>query len=79
MGRPVNVHAAKTNFSKLLARVEKGQVITIARAGVPVAELRPLGHPTARRRIGALKGRIEVAPDFNAPLPPEILAGFEGG
>lgn len=46
----VNVHEAKTHFSKLLARVEKGERITVARAGKPVARLVPAEQP----RPGAL-------------------------
>ena len=46
--RVVNVHAAKSNLSRLLARVEKGERITIARDGQPVAQLGPV--PPARRR-----------------------------
>ena len=42
----VNVHEAKTHFSKLLARVEKGERITVARAGKPVARLVPAEQPT---------------------------------
>jgi prevent-host-death family protein len=41
----VNVHEAKTHFSKLLARVEKGERITVARAGKPVAKLVPADPP----------------------------------
>ncbi len=44
----VNIHAAKTRLSALVARVEKGERITIARAGRPVAQLVPA--PKARRR-----------------------------
>jgi len=44
----VNIHAAKTRLSDLVARVEKGERITIARAGKPVAQLVPA--PKARRR-----------------------------
>ena len=38
----INVHEAKTHFSKLLARVERGERITVARAGKPVARLVPM-------------------------------------
>jgi len=41
----VNVHEAKTHFSKLLARVEKGERITVARAGKPIARLVPADLP----------------------------------
>ena len=54
-GLVVNVHEAKTNLSKLLARVENGETIMIARAGKPIAELTPIS-PTAGVVFGALKG-----------------------
>lgn len=44
----VNIHAAKTRLSQLVARVEKGERIIIARAGKPVAQLIPA--PTSKRR-----------------------------
>ena len=49
----VNIHAAKTHLSQLVARAEKGKRITIARAGKPVAQL----VPTPRR------GRLKLPPD----------------
>jgi prevent-host-death family protein len=74
----VNVHAAKTQFSRLLARVEAGEEIVIARGGEPVARLVPMRRKPVRRP-GALKGRVHVAADFDAPLPTEMLAAFHGG
>lgn len=47
----VNIHAAKTRLSALVARVEKGERITIARAGKPVAQLVPTPKPRRRRRL----------------------------
>ena len=77
--RTVNVHEAKTHFSKLLARVAKGEEVVIAKAGRPVARLVPV---TATRRMDELlgidKGRIWIAGDFTAPLPEDIQAAFEG-
>ncbi|MBI5511243.1 MAG: type II toxin-antitoxin system Phd/YefM family antitoxin [Deltaproteobacteria bacterium] len=73
----VNVHQAKTHFSKLLARAERGERIAIARNGVPVAELVPIGADRqAARHFGECVGKIEIAEDFNAPLPAEVLASF---
>lgn len=75
----VNVHEAKTNFSKLLQRVILGDEIIIAKAGVPVAKLvRYISKTGGKRPLGFLKGEIWMAEDFNAPLPPDILAGFLG-
>lgn len=74
--RTVKVHEAKTHLSRLLERVEKGEVIIIARGKQPVARLVPITEPP--RRPGRLKGRIRVAKDFDAPLPAELLAVFRG-
>jgi len=64
----LNIHAAKTQFSGLVERAEKGETIIIARAGKPVARLTPLEPaptPPARRRYGFLEGKIDLAPDFD--------------
>jgi prevent-host-death family protein len=75
----VNVHQAKTHLSRLLARVAKGEEIVIARAGKPIARLVPI---TKRRTMADVfdlyRGRIRIAPDFDAPLPDDVLADFEG-
>jgi prevent-host-death family protein len=76
MPKTLNVHEAKTHLSRLLERVERGEEITIARNGVAVAKLVPI--PVRQRQPGRLKGRLRIAADFDAPLPPEILAGFRG-
>lgn len=71
-----NVHDAKTHFSRLLDRVAQGEEIIIAKSGRPVAKLvRVAAEP---RKPGRLKGRIRIAPDFDEPLPEEILAAFRG-
>ena len=70
----VNIHEAKTHLSRLLERVERGETITIARAGTPVAVLSRF-EPEAplRRTPGGDRGAIWIADDFEAPLP-----GFDG-
>lgn len=74
--RQVNIHEAKTHLSQLLEEVSLGEEVIIARAGKPIARLIGLAGPPPRRR-GLLKGTIRVAPDFDAPLPEEVLATFE--
>jgi len=60
----VNVHEAKTHFSKLLRRVQSGQAIVIARAGKPMARIVPLTAAEPSGRVfGAFKGWIEYTPD----------------
>jgi prevent-host-death family protein len=75
----VNIHEAKTHFSKLLQRVAAGEEIIISNRGVPVARLIPVAQKPFRRQLGTDKGRVKISHDFDAPLPPEILAGFYGG
>jgi prevent-host-death family protein len=72
----VTVHAAKTGLSKLLARVEAGEVIVIARGKTPVAKLVPIALPT-RRTFGALRGKISLGPEFFEPLPADELSPWE--
>jgi prevent-host-death family protein len=73
----VNIRAAKANLSKLLARVEAGEEIVIARGKTPVARLTPVRSPPASRRFGALKGIVSVSPEFFAPLTESDLGGWE--
>jgi prevent-host-death family protein len=72
----VNIHAAKTNLSSLVERAAAGEEIIIAKAGKPVARLTGLEKPAFHRAYGALKGRIRMHADFDAPLPPEIAKAF---
>jgi prevent-host-death family protein len=78
MANTVNVHDAKTNLSKLIARVSQGEEIIIAKAGRPVAKLTPIGEKARRRSPGSAKGRIRITDDFDAPLDEETLRSFEG-
>ena len=76
----VNIHAAKTHLSRLLDAVADGEEILIARAGRPVARLVPLQGAVVpqRRQLGRLAGQFTVPDDFDAPLPADLLSGFEG-
>ena len=76
MDKTVTVHAAKTQLSRLLARVEAGEVIIIARGKMPVAKLVPI-VPKAKRKFGAMRGKLSIGPEFFEPLPPEELAAWE--
>lgn len=71
----VNVQDAKTRLSELLKRVESGEAVVIARAGKPVAELRPV------ERVDLVYGGFDVEVDerFFEPLPASELAAWEGG
>ena len=69
MADVVNVHEAKTHLSRLLARVEAGERITIARAGRPVAILSPAEDRPPDRVPGYDKGKVIIHEDFDDPLP----------
>jgi prevent-host-death family protein len=76
----VNVHAAKTHFSRLVDQAAAGEEIIIAKAGKPVAKLVPLTlpHDRPKRRLGILAGVAAIPPDFDAPLPDHVIDTFEG-
>lgn len=75
MAIQVNIHDAKTNLSKLLQSVEQGEEIVIARGGRPVARIVAYKKPVALKWLGKAAGKIEIADDFDAPLP-EFEADF---
>ena len=70
----VNIHDAKTHFSKLIERVLLGEEIVIAKAGRPVAKLVPIPPEAHDRRPGSARGTFVVPADFDAPLPDDVLA-----
>ena len=74
----VNVHQAKTELSRLLARVEAGEDVVIARRGEPVARLVPC-KARIKRQPDVLKGKIVVPDSFFDPLPEQELTAWEGG
>lgn len=74
----VNVHEAKTHLSRLLAQVEAGEEVTIARNGKPVARLVAC-KPQTVRRPGMFKGKVTIDDSFFDPLPEEELRLWEGG
>ena len=74
----INVYAAKTQLSRLLDQVERGEEVVITRHGKPVAKLVPIEARRAPRKLGALRGKIRIGKDFDAPLPDDLLDAFEG-
>ena len=74
------IHQAKTNLSKLIARVEAGEEIVIMRGKNPVARLEPIAKKKGKRVPGLLKGKLPDLPDefFFDPLPEEELRAWEG-
>ena len=76
MADPVNIHDAKTNFSRLVERAEAGEEIVIARGGRPVARLVPLRARTKPRSPGLWRGRVRLAEDFDR-TDDALLDAFE--
>jgi prevent-host-death family protein len=80
MTKQISVQDAKKQLSALLDEVKNGESFIIAKAGRPVALLSPVQKPKRHKnRIGFMKGKIKFAPDFDDPLPADILDAFEGG
>jgi prevent-host-death family protein len=77
--KTVNIYEAKTKLSKLVDLASSGTDVVIARAGKPVARLTSLNTKKKRSiKFGALEGKGWIAEDFDAPLPDDLLAQFEG-
>jgi prevent-host-death family protein len=76
--KTVNIYEAKTQLSKLVDLASSGTDVVIARAGKPVARLTTLEEKKRPIVFGLLEGEGWIADDFDAPLPDEILAQFEG-
>ena len=76
---PVNIHDAKTHFSRLIDQVSEGAEIVIARAGRPVARLVPYIERRAPRRLGLMAGQFSVPDDFDVMDGEAIVELFEGG
>jgi prevent-host-death family protein len=76
--KTIDIHDAKTHLSRLVEEAALGHEIVIAKVGRPVARLVPLAPAVTPKRLGALRGRLTVPEDFDAPLDPATLRDFEG-
>jgi prevent-host-death family protein len=78
--KQVTLARAKAELSALLDRVESGETVVITRRHRPVAEVRPAGprRRTKPRPVGLCRGEFQVPDDFDAPLPNDVLAEFDG-
>lgn len=74
----INLYDAKTHLSELVEQAARGEEIVIAKAGTPRARLVPVTSGRPLRKPGIWKGVMQIAEDFDAPLPPEILRAFLG-
>ncbi len=77
MGKLLNLYAAKTQLSALVDEAAAGAEIIIAKAGKPLAKLVAF-RETPRRKPGRAKGLVWISPDFDAPLPADLQAAFDG-
>jgi len=73
----VTIHTAKTMLSQLLARVEAGEEIILARGKKPIAKLVPFRSEATKRQFGALRGLVNVGPEFFEPLPAQEIEAWE--
>jgi prevent-host-death family protein len=69
-----NIHEAKTNLSRIVERVERGEEIILSRAGTPVAKVVPIEPATRRSGRGSLRGRLVLAGDWDSPEVNEQIA-----
>ncbi len=74
----VNIYEAKTRLSQLVDKAAAGEDVVVSRNGKPLVRITQLAGARRRVKFGVLKGRVRISPDFNAPLPDDVLAGFEG-
>ncbi len=74
--KTVNIHAAKTQLSRLVQEAAGGEEIVIAKAGKPVARLVALAPRRIVRKPGSMRGHMRIHKDFDAPLPPELARAF---
>jgi prevent-host-death family protein len=74
----INIYEAKTRLSQLVDEAAGGTDVVISRHGKPIARLTTLLPKTSTVKFGVLKGKMRIARDFDAPLPGDLLAAFEG-
>lgn len=74
----VNIHEAKTHFSKLIQETLNGEEVIIAKGNKPLVRLSIYEQTAQPRKGGQLSGMIQISEDFDAPLPPEYQQFFEG-
>jgi len=74
----INIYDAKTRLSQLADKAAAGEDVVVSRHGRPLVRITALHAPKRKIRFGVLKGKLTVPSDFDAPLPDDVLAGFEG-
>jgi prevent-host-death family protein len=74
--KTLNIHEARTQLSRLVDRAAKGESFVIAKAGKPMVKVTAVDAPAEPRRLGFLKGEIQVPADFDRMGEREIAALF---
>lgn len=79
--KTINIHAAKTQLSKLVDEASNGEPFVIAKAGKPMVKVTPLEAPTGKKvkRLGFMAGQISVPDDFDRMGEADIERMFSGG
>lgn len=75
--KTITIHKAKTQLSKLIELVCNGEEVVIARGSKPVVRMVAIEDVKGNRKPGALKGKIQIGPEFFEPLPSEELEPWE--
>lgn len=74
--KKANLHEAKTNLSKLVDLVSKGEEVIICKAGHPVAKLVAFSPKNESRKPGAWAGKVTIEKDFDK-LPSDFMEYFK--
>lgn len=74
----VNIHDARTRLSQLVDKAASGEDVVVSRNGKPLVRITGLKAPKRQVKFGLLAGRVAVKADFDAALPGDVLADFEG-
>jgi len=74
----VSLYEAKTHLSQLVDRAAEGEEIIITKNGVAMARLAPIAFKGERRKPAGALGVTYIADDFDAPLPEDLQAAFDG-
>jgi prevent-host-death family protein len=74
----VNIYDAKTHLSQLVDKAAAGEDVVVSRHGKPLVRITRLEPARPSIRLGLLEGKLHIPEDFDAPLPGDVLAGFEG-
>lgn len=81
MDRPletVNIYAAETRLSELVDKAASGEDVVLCRNGKPLVRITRFEKPLRKIKFGVLRDRVTVASDFDALLPVDVMAAFEG-